>query len=50
MMLPHRAAEHLEALQTAVLRILASVAIIGVRLANQIGQHDSESDPSPPHK
>ena len=46
MMIPHRAAEHFVALQGAVLRILASVAIMGVRLATQITHRDTDSDPS----
>jgi hypothetical protein len=50
MMIPHRAAEHLEALQGAFLRILASVAIMGVRLATQISQRDTGSNPSPRQK
>jgi hypothetical protein len=46
MMIPHRAVEHVVALQGAVLRILASVAIMGVRLATQIRRRDADSDPS----
>jgi hypothetical protein len=46
MMIPHRAAEHIVAFQDAVLRILASVAMMGVRLAAQITQRDTESDPA----
>ena len=43
MMIPHRAAEHIVALQDAVLRILASVAIMGVRLATHISRRDTDS-------
>jgi hypothetical protein len=49
MMLPHRAAEHIVALQGAVLRILASVAIMGVRLAAQIGRRETDGRPPRPN-
>ena len=44
MMIPHRAAEHIVALQGAVLRILASVAIMGVRIAAQISRRDTDGN------
>jgi hypothetical protein len=48
MMIPHRAAEHMVALQGAVLRILAAVAIMGVRIATQISGRDTDGSPPRP--
>jgi hypothetical protein len=36
MMILHRASEHIEVIQTAFLRVLATAAIIGVRVASRI--------------
>jgi len=41
MILPYRAAEHLAQLQTVLLRVLATAALVGVRVATRINERRS---------